>query len=94
MNNGIIKTIKIEIAGVEVEITPQQAKDLHQALGDLLGVKAEFGKEYVYTPYWNPAWPYKNTWLKVTPAGTFETGDNKWTAHYDINTCSVDLSIK
>ncbi len=38
MNKNIIKTIKIDLAGTEVEVTPLQAKELHAALGSLLGL--------------------------------------------------------
>ncbi len=60
MNNQIIKTIKIEIAGVEVEVTPEQARNLQSALIDLLGMRpAEIVEKLVWYPYWTyPTYTY------------------------------------
>ena len=35
---NIIKTITIDVAGTEVEVTPSQARALHDALTELLGL--------------------------------------------------------
>lgn len=53
----IIKKITIDIAGTEVEVTPQQAKNLHEALSELLGLdKPEAVKHIHHYDRWY--WPY------------------------------------
>jgi hypothetical protein len=73
MKDRIIKTITIEIAGVEVEVTPQQAKDLHRALSELLGLDKPqqiIEKEVIRDHYHNPYWPYiTKTWPSSGTAG-------------------------
>lgn len=92
----IIKKITIDIAGNEVEVTPKQAKALHEALSDLLGLN----KAVTYTPPLvireRPYWPYPTiTWS--TGGGSIGSRDaNKWDVFckYDTNTQSVNLAVK
>jgi hypothetical protein len=56
MSENIIKTIEIEIAGVTVKVTPEQAKQLHSALGELLNLKTEKVVERGYVPTLFPAY--------------------------------------
>lgn len=97
MDKNIIKKIELDIDGVGITLTPEQAKKLHGALADLLGVKAE--KEYVplpqpypvpslpYTPYrpyrWEPLWVYSGTVTKL----------NNVTVSYCANSSTAKLSV-
>jgi hypothetical protein len=86
--NEIIKRIELDIDGVGITLTPEQARKLHAALAELLGVKAE--KEYVPMPYqiapYTPPQP-----LMPTPFSpyTITCGTQTWndvgTAHIQIN---------
>lgn len=73
-NEKIIKKICIEIGGVEVEVTPEQARQLHDALGSLLGLDKP--APVVYSPPviirerpWYPTWTYSGT-QPIWPNGT------------------------
>ncbi len=60
---NIIKSITLDIDGKEIEVTPDQAYELHSALGELLGLPKEklVGK---YVPvYPVPTYPS----LPITP---------------------------
>lgn len=64
---NIIKKLTISIGGKDVDVTPKQAKDLYEALGELIGSQ-KVVKEYV--PYQQWAWqPYRNPFW-VTTTGT------------------------
>jgi hypothetical protein len=85
----IIKEITIEIAGTEVSVTPQQARNLHEALTELLGLSQPPQKivEHVYRDRWYPYW----TWGSSSIGGT--TVDNTWTVSYQGSTGSANLSV-
>lgn len=57
--DNIIKKIELEIDGVGIVLTPEQAKKLHKALGELMGIKAApiVVKEKEYVPVYDP--PYR-----------------------------------
>lgn len=84
-NKNIIKTITIDIAGTEVEVTPEQAKNLQEALTELLGLNKPtkvIEKEVVRDRYYpTPYWPYRQiTW---SGSGTAQNPEiNKWTVSY------------
>lgn len=61
---NIIKKITINIGGVDVSVTPEEAKNLHEALGNLLGLDKSpiIIKEKEYVPYQPYIWPYKPYW--------------------------------
>lgn len=81
MKNQIIKKITIEIGGTEVDVTPEQARDLHEALGKLLNVAAptqiiekhhyDHRPRQIYWPYVGPTWTSGGA-MAPTPA-------DKWT---------------
>lgn len=47
--NEVIKKIELDIDGVGITLTPEQARKLQGALNELLGVEKE--KEYIPSPY-------------------------------------------
>lgn len=72
--DSAIKKIIIEVGGVELSLTPEDAKKLHAALSDLFpSVKAE--REYVPYPIYpiQPVMP--SPWWKTTTGGTFGVSD-------------------
>jgi len=80
---NIIKKITINIGGTEVEVTPKQAKNLHEALGELLGVNQITVKEYVpYRPYVYPYSP-NITWCGGTNSTTTVSGVTAFNATSD-----------
>lgn len=96
-NENIIKKIIIEIAGVEVEVSPDQAINLHKALGELLGLNKEptVIKEYIpYQPYvWpypQPLWYSNPTWHGTSSA---DLGDVEYTFQYCNTTGDVKLNV-
>lgn len=89
----IIKKITIAIGEVDAELTPKQAKALHEALGDLLGLN----KPVQLTPVvvrdnWHPYWPYgRHIWCG-TMTGTTPAPD-KWTVNYSANSGVASLKM-
>lgn len=102
---NIIKTIKIEIAGVEVEVTPLQAKNLHEALAGLLGLdKPPVTEKHVhhYDRYWYPTW--QPTWylsgtgtITRSPSTTVTTASvlrlDGCDVTYNTSTSTANLSV-
>ena len=88
MSKEIVRKITISIGGTEVEVTPKQARELHNVLAELLGLEAketivihEWHPRYWYYPAY-PAYPTINpTWYTSTTgsSGVFntETGEAK-----------------
>ncbi len=96
MKNNIIKKLTISIGGKEVDVTPKQAKDLYEALGELIGAQTVV-KEYV--PYqqwvWPTTYPYAPgiTWLSGT-SGTLTNGTaNLMNATYDVTSDTAYISV-
>lgn len=56
MKDKIIKKIILEIAGQELKLTPQQAKDLYEALAELTGQPRTIVSS-PYVPYWTWTYP-------------------------------------
>lgn len=62
MPNEMIKKIVLDLEGVEISLTSEQAEKLYQALNDLYGFKVIKEKEFVpynpypYRPYWAWQW--------------------------------------
>lgn len=69
-------TVKVKIGNVEVELTLEEAAELHAVLGPICGKPADkvvpvpCGEEVVYIPYWRECsygrryvWPYDTTWV-------------------------------
>jgi hypothetical protein len=92
MSKNIIKTIKIEIAGTEVEVTPEQAKSLHAALAGLLGLDSpKIVEKEVWRDRYYPYWPYQGvTW---TTYGTANPTNPNWTVSYLADSSSASLQI-
>lgn len=100
---NIIKKITINIGGKDVEVTPDEAKKLHVALGELLGVTPvkEYVKEYVpYTPYaplrpyvypTTPTWPYAGPFYYSGTAN--EWGYGTATVSYTSTTGEAHLTV-
>lgn len=65
-----IKSIKIEIAGEDKELTLEQARELHQELGELLdkNVTAPIVLQ-PFNPYWSIYPPYRITCGEVGSTG-------------------------
>jgi hypothetical protein len=97
MKDKIIKTITIQIAGVEVEVTPQQAKDLHGALGDLLGLdkpKQIIERETVRDRRY-PYWPYiTKTYTYGSAGGTVQPNFDKYVVTYNTDNANARLTIR
>ncbi|MDQ3920420.1 MAG: hypothetical protein M3348_18305 [Acidobacteriota bacterium] len=61
MDDKIIKRIELDIEGVGINLTPEQARKLHAALAELLGVKPEkevvrvIERTYPYWPWYQPS---------------------------------------
>ena len=91
----IIKTITIEIAGVEVEVTPQQAKDLHGALGDLLGLNKpqQVIEKQVIRDNFHPYWPYRQLIWFDGLNGTGSPNSDRLRVTYSDATNNARLSI-
>jgi len=64
---NIIKKLTISIGGKDVDVTPKQAKDLYEALGELIGSQ-KVVKEYV--PYQQWVWPYQYPYTWTVSTGT------------------------
>jgi hypothetical protein len=61
---NIIKKIELDIDGVNIVLTPEQAKKLHAALGELMGAQetVKHVHHYEHRPYVNSwVWPYGST---------------------------------
>jgi hypothetical protein len=69
-------TVKVKIGNVEVELTLEEAAELHAALGRITGkpedkfVPVPCGERIVYLPSWRECsyarryvWPYDTTWI-------------------------------
>ena len=85
MKDKMIKKITIEIAGIEIEVTPQQAKDLHAALQELLGLNkpTQIVEKEVIRDRWHPYWPYYYKTMTWPETGTAANPyPNKWTVTY------------
>ena len=80
VKDKIIKTITIDIAGTEVEVTPEQAKNLHEALGDLLGVKQGYNLAPIVIRE-RPVWPYPTPYI------------DRWQLNYNTTTNGVKMAI-
>lgn len=75
----IIKSIKLEIAGKEIELTVGEAKELHAALGELLAQP----QPIIYPTYPTyPAWPYGGTWISAKD----DPAHDKWKITYTNDT--------
>jgi len=88
MKNNIIKTITIDIAGTEVVVTPEQAKNLHLALAELLGLDKEPVQKVVERHYDRS--PYYPPYRWTTGIATFP---NDWKISYTNGTGNVNLSV-
>ena len=91
---NIIKTITIDIAGTEVEVTPSQARALHDALTELLGLpKSEAVIRYEYVPYWrwSPTYVWNTSQVWSTATGTSDVG---YSASYNGLTYNANLRIR
>lgn len=89
MSKNIIKTIKIDIAGTEVEVTPEQAKQLHAALAGLLGLDKPakvIEKEVVRDRYY----PYRPFYYQT---GTIDTSNQPFKIWYSSADSSARLQI-
>ena len=94
-NENIIKKITINIAGVDVDVTPEQAKNLHEALGDLLGLNKTpvVVKEYIpYQPY---VWPYPQPFWYSNPTwyGTSGINSGEYIVQYSHTSGEVILNV-
>lgn len=93
-DKNIIKTITIDIAGTDVKVTPQQAKDLHEALSQLLGLNApkEVVREVHYNrPYY---WPHRwQTWSLGAQSGTIGGTSDNWNVSYQASTANALLQV-
>jgi hypothetical protein len=70
MSKEIIKKIVIDLAGTEVTVTPLQAKALHAALAELLGLdKPKVVEREVYRDRY-PYWPYPTITKTIDFTGT------------------------
>lgn len=65
--------LRLEVKGVEIELTPEDAKGLRDALDKLVGEKRT---EYVPSWWPNFTWPWPYTYVTTTPV----TWGNTWTA--------------
>jgi hypothetical protein len=97
VNENVIKKIELDIDGVGITLTPQQAKKLQGALNELLGVEKE--KEYIPQPYFvRPSvWPFRPYWYGETfcvsnLAGTAATNINGVLTSY--NAGEMKLSVQ
>lgn len=98
----IIKKIIINIGGKDVDVTPKQAKDLYEALGELIGAQ-KVVKEYV--PYQQWVWPYSYciyptissgyafTGSLTATSGTTSTSVGNTTAWYNATSNTAYLSV-
>lgn len=79
-NNMEIKVseVVVEIGNKKVSLTPDQARELRDALNQLLGESKEIVKEYVPYPYQ----PYPYRWWTIYPTWT---NTNTNTGSYTIN---------
>lgn len=92
--NNIIKKITIEIGDVEVSVTPEDAKKLHSALGELLGenkpiqISPVIIEKHItpYRPYWQ--WNTDKVWL-----GDGQPSSGTWTA-FDTSTNTATLKVQ
>lgn len=92
MSDKIIKKITINIAGTDVEVTPQQAKNLHEALGDLLGLNKPAYNVAPIVIRDRPIWPYPTiTWTSNGTSGHSPYID-RWQVNYNGN--SVKMAIQ
>jgi hypothetical protein len=65
---NVIKKITLEIGGKEIDLTPDEVKQLHAALSELMDKPAEV-RWYPYTPwYQQPNW-YQPNWLYADTSG-------------------------
>lgn len=93
MKDNIIKKLTISIGGKEVDITPKQAKDLYEALGELIGAQTVV-KEYY--PYQQWVWPYSyRIYPTVTGTGGISTSGTLTItgATYDATSDTAYISV-
>lgn len=94
---SLITKITIQIAGKEVDVTPDELRSLYQAVGELLGAEkvriVERDRYYPYWPYPTTTWVYSPT----TIGGSTALGST-WTASYTSNadgqTGAVNLLVQ
>lgn len=93
-NDNIIKKITINIGDTEAEVTPEQAKALFDALGQLLGESKpiQVTERHVHHDY-PYRWPYW-TWTGQTlTGGTLSPHYDKWTVTYNAQSNTALLSV-
>lgn len=86
---NIIKKITINIGGIDVNVTPEEAKNLHEALGNLLGLDKSpiIIKEKEYIPYQPYTWPYTPYWYSSSKSS------GGYTIQYSQTTGDVKLNV-
>jgi hypothetical protein len=85
MKSKLIKSVEIELDGITIKVTPEQALKLYDALGELLGKNVApvviKEKEYIPMPYPAPTpiwprrpiiWEYQQPWYTTTGGTTLE----------------------
>lgn len=92
--DNIIKKIEIEIAGVNINVTPTQARALLDALSELLniqlGVKIVEVERWRHNPIpYQPFWYYANTLIKSKSL----EDDGKWQINYTTSNNTASLKI-
>lgn len=80
---GIIKGIKIQLAGKTIKLTIEEAEELKEALNKLMGATKI---EYVpYHPYPRPLyWQYENPWKLCYGGSVTYTSGNACTANISL----------
>lgn len=78
-----IKKIVLDLGGVEVSLTPDQAKKLHDALDEIYGIKNNIPYNPIIIERYRPYWHY---------------GDYTWYGSgiqmsYTANDCTAKLSL-
>ncbi len=89
MNDNIIKTIEIEIAGVTVKVTPIEAKSLLDALSELLNIQPKV--KIVEVEKWQPYIPYQPYWMY--PSTTITNPTKDWTINYQMSDNTASLKV-
>jgi hypothetical protein len=93
-DNNIIKKLTISIGGKDVDVTPKQAKDLYEALGELIGAQKVVTEYVPYRQQW--VWPYTPsiTWLTGTgDLTTVGTGSTLTNMTYEATSNTAYLSV-
>ena len=98
----LLKKITINLGGKDVDVTPKQAKDLYEALGELIGAQKVVKEYYPYHQWvWPSQYPYSPgiTWLTnsgtTTISGTtsVQASVGNTTAWYDATSNTAYLSV-